>query len=280
MHIINYLKNLQLEMKVFRTPLSYLTLSILPKFFRVLKRLDVPAPKYIMAFCPDGSRILYPIFSSTGIHINLLEIYGNREYFLLGSHIPRKGDIIIDCGAYIGLYSIISSKLCGNDGKIISIEPNPTVFDHLRRNIQLNNIENVILFNIALADRKSEMEFFIPKRSAAGSTFYQEHLSLQKVKEYNRIVVKAMTLDKLIKMEKSSHINIVKIDVEGAELLVLRGGQNALKSKKIDKLIVEIHKTINTPNKVMDFLVNEGYNINAYFDINEFKGMLYASAYG
>jgi FkbM family methyltransferase len=264
-------------MKVFRTPLSFLTLSILPMFFRILKRLEVPAPRYIMAFCPDGSRILYPIFSSAGIHINLLEIYGNREYFLLWSHIPSKGNIIIDCGAYIGLYSIISSKLCGSDGRIISVEPNPTVFEHLRRNIQLNKIENVILFNMALADKESEMEFFIPKGSAAGSTFYLEHLSLQKVEEFNKMVVKAITLDKLMEMENLSHVNIVKIDVEGAELLVLRGGQNALKSKRIDKLIVEIHKTINTPKEVMDFLINEGYNINAYFDINEFKGMLYAS---
>jgi FkbM family methyltransferase len=266
-------------MKVFRTPLSYLTLSILPIFFRTLKRLGVPAPRYILAFCPDGSRILYPIFSSVGIHINLLEIYGNREYFLLFSHIPRKGDIIIDCGAYIGLYSIISSKLSGNDGKIISIEPNPSVFEHLRRNIQLNKIENSILLNIALADREGEMEFFIPKVSAAGSTFYLEHLSLQKVAEFNKMVVKTMTLDKLILMENLNRVNIVKIDVEGAELLVLRGAQNALKSKKIDKLIVEIHKTINPPKEVIDFLLNKGYNINAYFDINEFKGMLYASAY-
>jgi hypothetical protein len=97
------------------------------------------------------------------------------------------------------------------------------------------------------------------------------------VEEFNKMVVKAITLDKLMEMENLSHVNIVKIDVEGAELLVLRGGQNALKSKRIDKLIVEIHKTINTPKEVMDFLINEGYNINAYFDINEFKGMLYAS---
>ncbi|MEM1510108.1 MAG: FkbM family methyltransferase [Candidatus Bathyarchaeia archaeon] len=211
-----------------------------------------------------------------------MEIYSEREYFLLDSHIPKRGDIIVDCGAYVGLYSIISSKLSGNDGKVVSIEPVPDTFELLKKNIQLNKLKNVRLFNIALADREGEAELFIPKFSAAGSTFFLNHLHVQEVKEYTKVRVRVVSFDEFTRNELKDidHINIMKIDTEGAELPILHGMQNSLKRKFIDKLIIEIHKAVTSPKQVISFLIDNKYIIDAYFDINDLKGILYASASG
>jgi hypothetical protein len=69
----------------------------------------------------------------------------------------------------------------------------------------------------------------------------------------------------------------MKIDVEGAELSVLRGANDALRNCRVDRLVIEIHKTVNKPQTVTGYLESRGYITDAYIDINENKGMLYAS---
>jgi len=276
MKIIRFIKHLCRDAAVFRTPLSFITLSVFPRAFRILTKIGIPVPKYFIAFCPDGTKFLYSTLDG-GIPITLLEIFGNKEYFLLNSHLPKRGDVIVDCGAYVGLYTLLSSKLCDKNGEVISIEPEPTSSDILKNNIRLNKIKNVKLFNIALMNRMGDIELLVPKVSRGGSTFFKNHLRAQKIKRYDKIKVKAMTLDEFAKIENLDHINIMKIDVEGAELAVLKGAQNSLRNKKVNKLIIEIHKTINPPQKIIDFLIKNEYNIDAYFDFNELKGMLYAS---
>lgn len=67
----------------------------------------------------------------------------------------KKGDIFIDVGANIGLFTLLSSKLVGNVGRILSFEPNPEIFEQLEVNVNLNNSKNIELFNFALGSWKS-----------------------------------------------------------------------------------------------------------------------------
>jgi FkbM family methyltransferase len=274
--VIDYLRNIYLEAKAFKSPLSLFTLLVAPLFFKALARLGFPVPKYFIANCPDGSKILYPVFSDVGIRGNLLDLYGNAEYFHLNSHKPKKDDVVVDCGAYVGLYSIISSKLCGNNGMVISIEPEPKTFNLLKKNLELNNIRNVSTYNFALSECDGNVEFYVPRISAAGSTFNLPHLNAQKIEYYDKILVKTVTFDNFIKKLNLTHVDIMKIDVEGSELLVLRGAYRSLERGMIDKLIVEVHKTVTDIGKIKKFLCMVGYTIDFYIVINKFKGMLYA----
>ncbi len=277
-NMLNIVRNLIKEVKAYRRLSSLFTLSLLPRFIKVLIKLGIISsfPAYV-AIAPDGTKILYEI--NSGIRSSLSDIYLNREYFKHPLYIPREGDVIVDCGAFVGLYSILVSKICKNNCRIIAIEPAPTTFKLLQENIKLNNVKNIKAFNVALANHEGRMEFLVPKVSTAvsgASTFYQNHLNALNVRDYFKITVNVTTLDNLINNEKLDHVDILKVDVEGAEILVLEGAKNLLRNKKISKLIIEIHKTINEPCKIINIINDFGYIIDAYLDINKFKGMLYA----
>ena len=77
------------------------------------------------------------------------------------SSVLEKGDIFIDVGANIGLFSLIASKKVGNDGLVISFEPSPTTYKRFIENIELNSYENIDARNIGLSDKKEELMFFV-----------------------------------------------------------------------------------------------------------------------
>ncbi|MBS7622844.1 FkbM family methyltransferase [Candidatus Bathyarchaeota archaeon] len=265
------------EMRLFcRAPTSFLTLFIVPKIVSLSEKLHVPLPpRSFVGHTPDGLKFLYNF--DPGISTSIRDIYMKREYFLLGDFVPKRGSVVMDCGAHIGLYTLISARLCEGIGKVISIEPLPENFLALQRNISLNRVTNVLPMNFALSDFIGSTEFFVPE-SRACSTSFLRHLELQEVRNYRRMTVRTMTLDKLVALCGVKHVDILKLDVEGAEMAVIRGGSNSLRHKLIKKMIVEVHKTVNHPEKVKKYLVNEGYVVDGYFDINEIKGMLYVSA--
>jgi tRNA G37 N-methylase Trm5 len=72
-----------------------------------------------------------------------------HEDQILARFTPKEGDTVIDIGAHIGRYTITSSKLVGNTGKVVAIEAGPDTFQILKRNVTLNNLTNVLPLNIA-----------------------------------------------------------------------------------------------------------------------------------
>ena len=76
----------------------------------------------------------------------------------------KKGDVVIDCGANIGYYSLLFSKLVGDSGKVFAFEPDPTNFSLLQKNLKENNIKNVIALNLAVSDKNE-------KKSSRRSSF-------------------------------------------------------------------------------------------------------------
>src|SRR5437763_1822635 len=76
--------------------------------------------------------------------------------------LPKDGDIVVDIGAHIGLYTIISSKRVGFNGKVIAIEAHPENFEILNRNIQLNQLTNVIALNYAVYSEEERLKLYLP----------------------------------------------------------------------------------------------------------------------
>jgi hypothetical protein len=116
----------------------------------------------------------------------------------------------------------------------------------------------------------------VPKGSTAGSSFHLRHLKAQKIKDYTEIKIKVQTFDNLLKSSNLQHVDIMKVDVEGAELSVLQGASNSLMEGSIAKLVVEVHKTVNRPAALRKFLKAHDYVIEGCFDLNEYVTMLYA----
>lgn len=136
-----------------------------------------------------------------------------------------KEGIFVDIGANIGKYTVmIGNQLKGN-GKIISIEPHPNNFEILKKNVEVNKCENVTLVNAACWNTKSTLKLFD----------HEAHpLLASAVKESkNFITVDSEPLDDILDRLGVKNVDLVKIDVEGAESKVLEGMKNLLKIGKV-----------------------------------------------
>jgi FkbM family methyltransferase len=155
---------------------------------------------------------------------------------------PAQGNTVIDVGAHTGLYTILGSRYVGSSGKIISIEPHPENFEILKRNINLNGITNVIALEYAAYSHNRSIKLYLPEEQS-GYTIYNTLMANRANYQDRYLMVDARTLDELLKIlsVNAKDINWIKIDVEGAELEVLRGASNILMESKNIFLLVEIH---------------------------------------
>lgn len=147
---------------------------------------------------------------------------------------PRQGQIFVDVGAHIGLYTLRAAEEVGLAGRVIAVEPDPQSYRILKNNIALNHFNNVLAFNVALSDSSGEKTFYACTDPSLSGFELQPTAKLREVR-----TVKVMTLDELLAAAGVGHVDWVKLDVEGAETGILRGGKNVLMNSKNLKVIVE-----------------------------------------
>lgn len=166
----------------------------------------------------------------------------------------KNGDIFIDVGTNIGLFSLIASKMVGDKGKIICFEPSPSTFSRLIENVQLNDFINIDLRNIGLSDAIEEMTFYV---SENGYDAWNSFAPSQDNKLGSSIVVPVSTLDIELKEIDKSKIKLIKIDVEGWEKFVLYGGKDFF--VKFSPIVMVEFTEENT--------FNAGYHVHEIYDI-------------
>jgi len=179
------------------------------------------------------------------------------------NQIIKKGDVILDIGANIGLMTIPFSKMVGQNGRVISYEPQPEIYRILCGNIAINNLTNVDANNLAVGDNNNPL--FIPKIDYTKSNNFGG-ISLQNSGEtkINQIKIDDLSLDKL---------NFMKIDVETMELNVLNGSYYSIKKHR-PVIYVENDRKEKSPD-LLEFLLSESYNcywhISNLFELNNYK---------
>jgi FkbM family methyltransferase len=170
---------------------------------------------------------------------------------------PEKGDTVVDIGAAFGIYSIMSASLVGPSGNVIAIEAHPDSFDMLNRNIKLNKLTNVTCLSYAVYSRKMNVKIY------SNYTIMSERVREEKMKE-KFVEVNADTLDNILQQNGiTKEVNWIKIDVEGAELDVLRGASHTLSSSRDIALLIEIHGQ-DSYNPVIELL--NSYNIHIIYE--------------
>jgi FkbM family methyltransferase len=176
--------------------------------------------------------------------------------------------IVMDIGANIGIYTILLSRIYPK-AKIIAIEASPSIFEMLKSNCKLNNLlfpgSNVLLINKAISDKDDTTAEFYEKHSI--STMFKEFLInlsttiITNQDQLNKRVVRTVTIDNLVETTDISEISLLKMDVEGAEVLALKGAINTLTQKKIKNMVIEYHSLENY-NYIIKVLEEElGYTI-------------------
>src|SRR5215203_1744493 len=211
--------------------------------------LKISVPKYgYKAYCP--------------INKNDLISMTIREDDIIEYFTPKEGDIVVDIGAHIGRYTIISSKRVGANGKVIAIEADPSNFEMLNRNVQLNRLENIRTLNYAAFSKETKLKLYLP----AGDIFTKYNTIMSNwvwVKPEDKFVeVNANTLDNLLQQIGIKQVNWIKIDVEGAEFEVLKGAHDLLLNTKNIILLMEVHGSPNDYRlKLEEFLGSYNFKI-------------------
>ncbi|MBD0326738.1 MAG: FkbM family methyltransferase [Pyrinomonadaceae bacterium] len=136
----------------------------------------------------------------------------------------RPNDTFIDCGANVGYFSVLAGALVGKGGTVVSIEANPITFKLLERNLQTNGFGTPI--HCALTSQTGEVELFMPQDWDVFSSLRVEGLATGNPDHSFR--VKAQTLDDVVSKLKLARVDVVKIDIEGGELDVLRSAPKLL----------------------------------------------------
>lgn len=167
------------------------------------------------------------------------------EYFK-----PAKGDVFIDVGAHVGKYTLQVARIVEDDGLVIAIEPHPENYQALLKGIQLNGFKNIIALNVAAWNKECKIKLFIHDAAVHHSTKIDLGLG--------QIEVQARTIDQVIDELDVKRVNWVKIDVEGAEVEVLRGLKKTLASHN-PRLIIEVQRK-NLKN-VLKFMENYKYMV-------------------
>lgn len=143
----------------------------------------------------------------------------------------KKGDIAIDLGAHRGWYTLYFSRKVGKTGHVIAVEPCPQNLAFLHENIRLNSLCNVEVIPCAVSDKQGNAQLIIGNHSG------RHTLMLSTNGETEKIRVSTITLDDIL--SDLGKIDLVKIDIEGAELVVL----NACKQlNKVERFIIEVHR--------------------------------------
>ena len=141
----------------------------------------------------------------------------------------EEGDVAFDVGAHHGWYTLYFSKRVGDNGCVVAVEPNPDNIRFLKRNIKLNNLKNVKLLPVALSDQDGETTLFVGGHSGG-------HTIMADTKRGN-MTVQTCRLDTLLSRFKE--VELLKMDIEAAELIVLRASRQI---RKVKRYIVEVHR--------------------------------------
>lgn len=170
----------------------------------------------------------------------------------------RSGDTFIDVGACDGYFSVHASRILSG-GRVHCIEPQQRMQSIIRQNITLNHCTNVILHPVALLDQPHQTELYLrPGTNPGASSLFPQYRFSRAQK------VQATSLDVLFEQSAIDHARLIKIDCEGAEHLVMQGGEKALARKQVDFIAIEYHPHIGVDGyahckRTHQFLKANGY---------------------
>lgn len=144
----------------------------------------------------------------------------------------RPGDTFVDVGANVGTYSLLAAHLVGREGRVLAFEPVPATRARLERNVSLNDVPQLEIVAHGLGAEPGRTSFFVADGSSGLSSRYNDSGG-------TRVEVEIGTLDAVLGDTASPRL--MKIDVEGMELEVMRGATRLLGSERAPMIVFEAH---------------------------------------
>jgi FkbM family methyltransferase len=151
-------------------------------------------------------------------------------------HILKEGDVAVDVGAHWGYFTLLAAKLCGPSGKVFAFEPHPRNLALLMRNIHANGLTNVAAIQKAVSDKCAVERLFTSHFTAGHSLIPPAGQGPPPLDSPRALQTPTVSLDSFF-AGRAGPLRLVKIDVEGAERLVL-AGMRELVQRCMPKLVV------------------------------------------
>jgi FkbM family methyltransferase len=169
----------------------------------------------------------------------------------------------VDVGANKGDFTLLAAKLVGPTGRVIAIEPEPRNYSLLCRSIEINGYRNIRTFPLALSDSEGTARLRLGPVSGAHT------LSPEPKIGDNTIPIETTTLDSLLARCGISAVDVIKIDVQGWELQVLRGANQTLRSNGAMLVLVDLPKQPAKRSAIGEYLADLGLHLYRDFEFSE-----------
>jgi FkbM family methyltransferase len=181
----------------------------------------------------------------------------------------RPGDIFLDVGANHGSYALLAARAVGPTGAVFAFEPQPRLADLLRRSFEANGFAHASVEQVACAIRAGTSRFFVPSSNSGAGGMYRMLSAAGRSTSFD---VPTVSLDAHLADRLPAGRVVMKIDVEGAELVALRGARRLLAERR-PPLILEVSPQTATAgghriSDVVDLLVSVGYA--RYAEVDDF----------
>jgi FkbM family methyltransferase len=244
--------------------------SIIYRFYKIatMRRILIPIvnilkPEHVMI---EGHKMKIDKWDT--VVSQELIVSGKWEAYeteLFKKHI-KPGDIVVDIGAHIGYYTLIAARLVGDNGKVYAFEPDPKNFQILEKNVAQNGYHNVVLVNKAVADKSGNARLFLNSENSGDHRIFESDHGRKSV------AITTTTLDDFF-TNKDNEVDLIKMDIQGAEARAFQGSTRTLAKNKHITLITEFYpKALQQSGKnAEEYLALLQENDFRLFEIDEVK---------
>jgi len=190
---------------------------------------------------------------------------GDHEKWTLEFLNVQKGDIGIDIGACCGTFTLPTAILSGEKGLVIAVEPEPINFTCLALNVKKLNLNNVVLFNVAVSNKRGLAKLFLADLGGHHS-MYEHLIDRRYAKPVGTIHVPCLTLADIVEIVNPPKIDWIKIDTEGSEKDILTEEKTVkvLEEYKPKRLSIEVHEE-GHDKIIIELLESIGYEVKQSF---------------
>ena len=241
----------------------------LPRFLKPFLKSSVPVwvqvePGVRMQL--DDSDLIARVILETGS-------WDEDTWLAMAQHLTP-GATFVDIGAHDGYCSLKAARVVGPSGRVIAVEPNPEMLTILRKNIEASQAKDILVVPMACADKEGTLTLFAASQSNTGSTSLSQANATQYGLVEKSYQVPVRTLDAILREAAVSRVDVVKIDVEGAEQLVLSGALDTIKRFR-PAVLIELDDLLLAPmgssaSAITEFLSAQGYRRGGQFDTANF----------
>ena len=206
--------------------------------------------------------------NNDGLALSIFKIYEPNQTKIVKKYV-HEGDVVIDVGAHVGYYTLLMAQLVGKNGKVYSFEPDPANFELLKKSVEINGFENVVLIQKAVSDTTEKIKLFLGDNDSAINRIYDAKLGDAK----KSIDVQSITIDEYFK-ENDKLFNFIKIDSEGSEAKIINGMEKFLTKNRKLIMMTEffpflIKKSGDEPKQYLKSLENSGFELYNILDDNK-----------